>query len=38
MEEPSLDALKLALKDREDGIIRNDEIADDPNTISNQYQ
>lgn len=37
MGEPSLDALKLALHDREDGIIRKDEIAVDPNSISNRY-
>ncbi len=37
MGDPSLDALKLSLHDREDGIIRKDEIAVDPNTISNRY-
>ncbi|MFZ4263804.1 TrlF family AAA-like ATPase [Sphingobacterium sp. HJSM2_6] len=37
MGEPSLDALKLALHDREDGIIRKDEITDDPNSISHRY-
>lgn len=37
MGEPSLDALKLALHDREDGILRKDEISVDPNTISNRY-
>lgn len=37
MGEPSLDALKLALHDREDGIIRKDEITIDPNSISNRY-
>lgn len=37
MGEPSLDALKLALHDREDGIIRKDEMPIDPNTISNRY-
>ena len=37
MGEPSLDALKLALHDGEDGIIRKDEISVDPNTISNRY-
>ena len=37
MGEPSLDALKLALHDREDGIIRKDEISVDPNLISNRY-
>lgn len=37
MGEPSLDALKLALHDREDGIIRKDEIAVDPNTVANRY-
>lgn len=37
MGEPSLDALKLALHDKEDGVIRKDEIDSDPNTISNHY-
>lgn len=37
MGEPSLDALKLALHDGEDGIIRKDEITVDPNTFSNRY-
>lgn len=37
MGEPSLDALKLALYDREDGVIRKDEITVDPNSISNRY-
>lgn len=37
MGEPSLDALKLALHDREDGIIRKDEITVDPNSISSRY-
>jgi ABC-type lipoprotein export system ATPase subunit len=37
MSVPSLDALKLALHDREDGIIRKDEIVIDPNSISNRY-
>jgi ABC-type lipoprotein export system ATPase subunit len=37
MGEPSLDALKLALHDREDGIIRKNEILVDPNLISNRY-
>ncbi|MBL0745712.1 TrlF family AAA-like ATPase [Chryseolinea lacunae] len=37
MSEPSLDALKLALHDREDGIIRKDSISTDPNTLSNRY-
>jgi hypothetical protein len=37
MGEPSLDALKLALHDREDGVIRKDEITVDPNSISNRY-
>jgi hypothetical protein len=37
MGKPSLDALKLALHDKEDGIIRKDEIAGDPNTVSNRY-
>lgn len=37
MGEPSLDALKLALHDREDGIIRKEEITIDPNSVSNRY-
>jgi hypothetical protein len=37
MSEPSLDALKLALHDGEDGIIRKDEIAVNPNIVSNRY-
>ncbi len=37
MSEPSLDALKLALHDGEDGIIRNDELAVNPNTVSTRY-
>ena len=37
MGEPSLDALKLALHDGEDGIKRKDEISVDPNVISNRY-
>ena len=37
MGEPSLDALKLALHDKEDGIIRKEDIVIDPNTISNRY-
>ena len=37
MGDPSLDALKLALHDREDGIIRKEEIATDPNAIANRY-
>ena len=37
MSEPSLDALKLALHDGEDGIIRADEIAANPNIVSNRY-
>ncbi len=37
MGNPSLDALKLALHDREDGIIRKDEINYDPNLVSNRY-
>ncbi len=37
MGEPSLDALKLALHDREDGVIRKDEITVDLNSISNRY-
>ena len=37
MSNPSLDALKLALHDKEDGIIRSEDTTDDPNTISNRY-
>jgi ABC-type lipoprotein export system ATPase subunit len=37
MGEPSLDALKLALHDKEDGIVRKEEIAIDPNLVSNRY-
>lgn len=37
MGEPSLDALKLALHDGEDGIKRKDEVSIDPNIISNRY-
>ena len=37
MGEPCLDALKLALHDREDGIIRKEEIAIDPNTITTHF-
>lgn len=37
MSDPSLDALRLALHDCEDGIIRKEEISTDPNTISNRY-
>lgn len=37
MGEPSLDALKLALHDGEDGTKRKDEISIDPNIISNRY-
>lgn len=37
MGEPSLDALKLALHDGEDGIIRKDEITVEPNSVSNRY-
>lgn len=37
MGEPSLDALKLALHDGEDGIKRKDEISVDPNIISHRY-
>jgi len=37
MGEPSLDALKLALHDGEDGVKRKDEISVDPNIISNRY-
>ncbi len=37
MSNPSLDALRLALHDCEDGIIRKDECFHDPNLISNRY-
>lgn len=37
MDEPSLDALKLALHDGEDGIGRKDEVTIDLNSISNHY-
>nr|WP_315394822.1 AAA family ATPase [uncultured Sphingobacterium sp.] len=37
MGEPSLNGLKLALHDKEDGVIRKDEITVDPNLISNRY-
>lgn len=37
MGEPSLDALKLAFHDREDGIIRKEEITVNPNSVSNRY-
>lgn len=37
MGEPSLDALRLALHDKEDGVIRKDELIDNPNSISNRY-
>lgn len=37
MGEPSLDALKLALHDREDGVIRKDEYRGDPNLITNRF-
>ena len=37
MSEPSLDALKLALHDGEDGTIRKDEITVNPNIVSNRY-
>ena len=37
MGEPTLDALKLALHDGEDGIKRKDDICVDPNVISNRY-
>lgn len=37
MAEPSLDALKLALHDGEDGIKRKEEISVEPNIISNRY-
>lgn len=37
MSSPSLDALKLALHDGEDGIIRNDNASGNPNLINNRY-
>ncbi|HWZ21888.1 MAG TPA: AAA family ATPase, partial [Cytophagaceae bacterium] len=37
MEEPSLDALRLALHDGEDGVIRKDDLIDDPNSITNRF-
>lgn len=37
MSEPSLNALKLALHDREDGIIRKEEATSDPNLIDSRY-
>lgn len=37
MGEPSLDALRLALHDCEDGVIRKDECSHDPNVINNRY-
>ncbi len=37
MGEPSLNALKLALHDKEDGIIRKDDIDESPNLIANRY-
>lgn len=37
MGEPSLDALRLALHDCEDGVIRKDESSNDPNIINNRY-
>ena len=37
MGEPSLDALKLALHDGEDGVVRNDAITVNPNIVSNRY-
>lgn len=37
MSSPSLDALKLALHDGEDGIIRNDDASGNPNSINNRY-
>jgi len=37
MSTPSLDALKLALHDGEDGIIRMEEISVDPNTVLSRY-
>ncbi|MBX3241638.1 MAG: AAA family ATPase [Chitinophagaceae bacterium] len=37
MSDPSLDALRLALHDCEDGVIRKDECSHDPNIINNRY-
>lgn len=37
MSSPSLDALKLALHDGEDGIIRKDDALGNPNLINNRY-
>jgi len=37
MGEPSLDALRLALHDCEDGVIRKEESPNDPNIINNRY-
>jgi len=37
MSSPSLDAIKLALHDGEDGIIRNDDASGSPNIIDNRY-
>jgi ABC-type lipoprotein export system ATPase subunit/predicted metal-dependent phosphoesterase TrpH len=37
MGEPSLDALRLALHDKEDGVIRYDETSDSPNITANRY-
>lgn len=37
MNEPSLDSLKLALHDGEDGIIRHDEITTNPNNYTSRY-
>ena len=37
MGKPSLDALRLALHDCEDGVIRKDENSNNPNTINNRY-
>lgn len=37
MSSPSLDALKLALHDGEDGIFRNDDVIRNPNFINNRY-
>ena len=37
MNEPSLDALKLALHDREDGVKRMEDVTINPNLITNRY-
>jgi len=37
MGEPSLDALRLALHDCEDGVIRKEDCPNDPNIINNRY-